>query len=98
MLSRSPQGRIMEEAIQAFWEKAEEGFSTLQVEGSTTEVRATINEALAAHFGNPLAKELLRMSRGPTRWNGFVKDNHRIKATELALTNESGKRRDPSMY
>jgi len=98
MLSRSAQGCIMEEAIQACWEKVEEGFSTLHVEGSTAEVRVIINEVLVMHFGNLFAKELLRMSRSPTWWNGFVKDNYRIKAIELALTNELDKHRDPSMY
>ena len=66
MLSRSAQGCIMEEAIQTFWEKVEEGFSTLYVEESTAEVRVIINEVLVMHFGNLFAKELLRMSRSPT--------------------------------
>jgi hypothetical protein len=72
-----PESRVIDEAIDAFYKTAMEGFKYLYPEQSEAESKDAIQKALAAHFGNPLAKELLSLPRGPTPWNGFVKDNYK---------------------
>lgn len=91
MKKKSIVREIIHEELDKFWENAQQRLNALEAglydEATQHEIREAkrdLKSAVAARFGNPVKASCLTVLRGPTRWNGYIKDNFKRKRDEIA--------------
>ena len=75
----SEASRIINEGLDAFYERAAERLQREQPNLSPTQADVELKKAVAFRFGNPVAKSHISFRKAPNRWNSFLRDNFHQK-------------------
>src|SRR5579864_7387506 len=74
---------IINEELDAFYERASERLKRAQPNLSPAQADIELKKAIAFRFGNPTAKSCTLFRKAPNRWNSFLKDNFHQKEEEV---------------